>query len=81
MNNQLISYLSKEKLSEIIISTGMTNENYIKKIVKLYSNVKKLYLLHAISSYPTFYKTMNLNIIKKYVSLSKKYKNILQGYS
>ena len=81
MHNQLLSYLSKEQLSEIIISTGMTNENYIRKIVKLYSKVKKLYLLHAISSYPTFYKTMNLNIIKKYENLSKTYKNILPGYS
>ena len=81
MHNQLLSYLSKEQLSEIIISTGMTNENYIRKIVKLYSKVKKLYLLHAISSYPTFYKTMNLNIIKKYANLSKTYKNILPGYS
>lgn len=81
MHNQLLSYLSKEKLSEIIISTGMTNENYIKKIIKLFSNVKKLYLLHAISSYPTFYKTMNLNIIKKYKNFNKVNDNILPGYS
>lgn len=80
-HTKFIKEMSKQKLDEIIISTGMSNEKYIKFILKSFKKFKKLYLLHAISSYPTFFTDMNLRIIHKYKKLSLKYKNIIPGYS
>lgn len=76
-----IKKISKENLDEIIISTGMTDEKYLKLIISKFKKFKKIYLLHAISSYPAHYDILNLNIIKRYENLSRKYKNIVPGYS
>ncbi len=80
-HKKFINIISKEKLNQIIISTGMTNENYVQFILKKFINFKKLYLLHAISAYPTFFTDININIIKKYYKLSLENKNIIPGYS
>jgi len=55
----------------------------IKDIVskKLFKNNTKLYLLHCVSSYPTSPSDGNLAIINTIKSLSKRYKNIVPGYS
>ncbi len=81
LHNNFITKMSKENLKEIIVSTGMTNEKYVKNIIKIFRKVKKLYLLHAVSSYPTFYQSMNLKIVSKYHKLSLKYKKVIPGYS
>tara|TARA_Y100000741_G_scaffold342304_1_gene305200 strand:- start:1700 stop:3046 length:1347 start_codon:yes stop_codon:yes gene_type:complete len=81
LHKNYINFMAKQKLSEIIISTGMTNERYLKYIISRFKKFKKLYLLHAVSAYPTYYKTINLNVLKYYIQLSKKYKNIKPGYS
>ena len=66
---------------EIVVSTGMTNKNYLLKCAKLFKNNKKLYLLHCISSYPTSPLDANLGVISTIKNLSLKYKNIIPGYS
>ena len=67
-HKKFINIISKEKLNQIIISTGMTNENYVQFILKKFINFKKLYLLHAISAYPTFFTDININIIKNIIN-------------
>ena len=47
----------------------MTNQKYLDYILNLF---KKIVLMHAVSSYPTKFENMNLNIIKLYSELSKK---------
>ncbi len=81
LHHNFIKQMSKENLKEIIISTGMTNENYVKKVIKIFSKVKKLYLLHAISSYPTYYQSINLKIVSEYSKFRNKFKKIIPGYS
>ena len=76
-----INDMSNENLSKIIISTGMTNENYVNFISKKFKKINKLFLLHTISSYPTFFADININIITKYKKMSEKQKNIIPGYS
>ncbi len=64
----LHKYLSKIN-KKIIISTGMSNEDEIKKCLRFYKNKKKFALLHCISEYPCAHKNVNmkaLNILKKY---------------
>jgi N-acetylneuraminate synthase len=59
----------------------MTNAQYLKKCANLFKKNKKLYLLHCVSSYPTSSINANINNITSIKELSKKYKNIIPGYS
>ena len=78
---KFIDFMSKQNLKKLVLSTGMTNQKYIDFILRKFAKVKKLYLLHAISSYPTSYNNLNLDVIKYYKTLSNKKKNIIPGYS
>lgn len=74
-NHYLISKVYKTK-KPLIISTGMANENEIKKLFTIV-NKKKIFLLHCVSKYPCEKKFANL---KRINSLKKKF-NISVGYS
>tara|TARA_Y100000389_G_scaffold126223_1_gene123590 strand:+ start:4307 stop:5323 length:1017 start_codon:yes stop_codon:yes gene_type:complete len=71
-NIPLIKYIAK-KNKKIILSTGMSNFNEIKKAVKAIEDEgnKKINILHCVSDYPTKVKDVNLNVIK---TLKKKFK-------
>ncbi len=71
----LHKYLSKLD-KKIIISTGMSNENEVKKCLSYYKNKKKIALLHCVSAYPCDYKSINM----KALSILKKYSNTV-GFS
>ena len=75
-----LEFVAKDPTDEIIISTGMTDQSYVDFIIHNFKDVKKLYF-YCISSYPTFYRDTNLAIIKNYEQISKKYRNIIPGYS
>jgi N-acetylneuraminate synthase len=81
VDNKFLNFVSKNYKKEIVISTGMTNENYLKKCANLFKRNKKLYMLHCVSSYPTSSINANINNIVSIKELSKKYKNIIPGYS
>ena len=49
----------------IIISSGMSNEYEIQKILYLFRNKRNKVFLHCTSEYPTKIKDVNLNFIKK----------------
>ena len=68
----------KDKLT--YISTGMTDQKYVNYILNKFKN-RNIVLMHAISSYPTKFENINLNIISEYKKLSEKNKNIIPGYS
>ena len=73
-----LQYLSNIK-KKIILSTGMSSIEEIKKSIKILNkNFKKnITLLHCVSSYPAVNKDLNLNIINE---LRKKFKCSI-GYS
>lgn len=76
-----LNFVKDNYKGEIIVSTGMTNENYLLECAKLFKNNKKLYLLHCVSSYPTSPLDANLKIISTIKNLSLRYRNIVPGYS
>ena len=76
-----LNFVKENYKGEIVVSTGMTNEDYLLECAKLFKKNKKLYLLHCVSSYPTSPLDGNLAIINTIKNLSKKYKNIVPGYS
>lgn len=64
----------------ILVSTGISNEKMIKKLVNFfkYKKFKNYALMHCGSSYPLRFEDANLNYIKK---LIKKFPNSPIGYS
>ena len=76
-----LNFIKDNYKGEIVVSTGMTNEDYLLECAKLFKNNKKLYLLHCVSSYPTSPLDGNLGIISIIKNLSLRYKNIIPGYS
>lgn len=76
-----LNFVKDNYKGEIVVSTGMTNEDYLLECAKLFKNNKKLYLLHCVSSYPTSPLDGNLAIISIIKKLSLRYKNIIPGYS
>ena len=76
-----LNFVKDNYKGEIVVSTGMTNEDYLLECAKLFKNNKKLYLLHCVSSYPTSPLDGNLAIISIIKNLSLTYKNIIPGYS
>ena len=62
----ILNYISKQK-KKILLSTGMSNLDDIKKAMRLLNKnfKKKITLLHCVSSYPAPKKILNLNIMKK----------------
>jgi sialic acid synthase SpsE len=76
-----LKFIKNNYDGEIVVSTGMTKNNYLLKCAELFKNNKKLYLMHCVSSYPTMPLDANLGVINAIKNLSLKYKNIIPGYS
>ena len=74
----MINYISKQK-KPIILSTGMSEFNEIKKIKRILEkyNKNKITILHCVSEYPAKIKNINLNILDE---LKKRFKCDI-GYS
>ncbi len=71
---ELIEYIAK-KNKPIIISTGMANLTEIKraiKCIKKYNN--NITILYCVSGYPSKEKDVNLNTLKKFKKLFRKFK-------
>jgi len=67
----------KKTNKPVILSTGASTLNQIKKVVNIIGQ-KKLAILHCNSSYPAKYEELNLNMIKK---LKKIFPRSIIGYS
>jgi len=80
-DKNFLRYMRKNYKGKLVISTGMTKQDYLLECAKLFKKNKKLYLMHCISSYPTSSSDINIDIINSIKNLSKKYKNIIPGYS
>lgn len=77
-NREYIKRVLNEFEGELILSTGMTGEEYIEFIMKHHNSKFRLYLLHCISSYPVGIHDVNLKMILRYNQLGD---NIIPGYS
>ena len=77
----LLETVSRNPTRELVISTGMTNKDYENWIIANFKDIEKLYFLQCTSSYPTFYRDINIGVVSHYKYLSKKYTNIVPGLS
>ena len=78
---ELLNYVAKNYKGDIVISTGFENEDYHSKIIKLFKNCRKLYLLQTTSSYPTPGDEIQIGVVRHYYNLSKQYNNLYAGFS
>lgn len=76
-----LEYLSMHYKGDIVISTGMTDDQYEAYLLKNFSKCNRLYLLQCNSAYPTPPEECNIAVISRYRELSKKQKNLIPGYS
>jgi N,N'-diacetyllegionaminate synthase len=78
-NFQLLEYVAKTKMP-ILLSTGASNVEEIKKAVKIIkkNGNKKILIMHCTLCYPTAVSDVNLNAIN---DLRNKFKNELIGFS
>jgi sialic acid synthase SpsE len=56
---------------KVILSTGMSTINDIKKALTFYKNKKNLSILHCVSNYPCSYESLNLNCISSLKEIFK----------
>lgn len=65
----------------LVLSTGMTDQDYEKWVLDKFGDQEKLYLLHCNSAYPTPDQHCNIGVVRHYSELAKKHPNIVPGYS
>ncbi len=80
-HKDFLNHVAKNYNGDLVVSTGYTDIVYEKYILENFTNNKKMYMLHCLSSYPAPESEVNISVIKHYSELSKKYKNIIPGYS
>lgn len=73
-----INYAFRSFKKEIVVSTGMTDQDFVNHIKSISTETDKLYLCHCISSYPVNIFYSNLKIINNYTKMAS---NIIPGYS
>ena len=79
-HKKFINFLANERNQLTYISTGMTDQKYLNYILNKFKN-QKIVLMHAVSSYPTKFENINLNIVSKYKELAENNNKIRAGYS
>jgi sialic acid synthase SpsE len=80
-DDDLIQYVFNHYHGDLVISTGMTNKDYLDFILSSRLSNSKLYLMHTNSAYPTTVDEININIVRLYDDLSKANSNIIPAYS
>lgn len=65
----------------IVVSTGLTESEYVNHVLETYSKNEVLYLLHCVSAYPTPRSECNVAVVNTYNALAVGNRRILPGYS
>lgn len=76
-----LSYVADSYTGNLVLSTGMTDTQYEKFILKKFSRCKSVYLLQCNSAYPTPLYDCNIGVVRHYHELSKRYPFVVPGYS
>jgi len=80
-HRDFLKSVASEFRGELVLSTGYTDSNYEKFVLEHFSEVERLYLLQCTSAYPTPDEDAQIAVVRHYTELSKKYKNLIPGYS
>jgi len=83
-NNEeyILKTIQEDNGLDIVISTGMTDKAYVEKLLQKIQNTdKNVYLVHAVSCYPTPLSDVNIGVVSSYTELSNRYPNVRSGFS
>lgn len=73
--------VAKEYDRGIVLSTGMTDQQYEKWVLDTFTRCDKLYLMQCNSAYPTPMNDCNIGVVRHYRDLAKNHPHIVPGYS
>lgn len=65
----------------IVVSTGLTEAEYVNHVLETYSQNEVIYLLHCVSAYPTPRSECNVAVVNSYNALAAQDSRIIPGYS
>lgn len=80
-HTEFLSYVADNYSGKVVLSTGMTDENYEKLVLQKFVRCEQLYLLQCNSAYPTPMEDCNVAVVRHYHELSRKEPRIIPGYS
>jgi len=73
--------IAQEHTGAVVLSTGMTDNEYESFILSHFSNCEQLYLLQCNSAYPTPNHDCNVGVVRHYHQLAQQHPRIVPGYS
>lgn len=78
----LLEHVSKNFKKEVVVSTGFTDLSYERKILDLFRNSSKLFLLQCVSAYPARNTETQIGVVRHYHDVSREAgSNVVPGYS
>lgn len=76
-----LATVAREYKRGIVLSTGMTDQDYENWVLETFTSCDKLYLMQCNSAYPTPTHDCNVGVIRHYRDLSKQHPHVVPGYS
>ncbi|WP_062381528.1 N-acetylneuraminate synthase family protein [Demequina pelophila] len=76
-----LRYVSENYSGPLVLSTGMTDQDYEDWVLSTFGKQERLYLLHCNSAYPTPDEHCNIGVVRHYAELAKDHPNLVPGYS
>jgi sialic acid synthase SpsE len=76
-----LAYVARNFSGAVVLSTGMTEQEYEKWLLSRFKACRQLYLLQCNSAYPTPGADCNIAVVRHYDALSREDPRIVPGYS
>ena len=80
-HEEFIKAVSEDFTGPVVVSTGFTEQSYEDFIIETFVRNEKLFILQCTLAYPTPPEDCNVAVVRHYHKLSKRYPNVLAGYS
>ncbi|MCW3837122.1 N-acetylneuraminate synthase family protein [Sphingomonas canadensis] len=76
-----LAYVARNYRGEVVLSTGMTGQEYERWVLDTFVHSPKLHLLQCNSAYPTPHRDCHVAVVRHYHELSRTEPRIVPGYS
>jgi N-acetylneuraminate synthase len=76
-----LAHVARNFAGSVVLSTGMTGQDYEDWLLGTFVRCSKLYLLQCNSAYPTPNSDCNVSVVRHYHALSQRDQRIVPGYS
>ena len=80
-HTEYLQFVADHYKGPLVLSTGMTDQDYEAWVLETFGDQEKLYLLHCNSAYPTPDHHANIGVVRHYYELSRNHPNLVPGYS